>query len=130
MNCPVCKRNAMVTLEFNEIEIDFCTQCDGIWLDKGELELLLGHSEKAKELLNSFKINSGNAEIVRKCPICRKKMQKIIAGNTKSKVLIDKCRKDDGLWFDKGELHNIVENAQLDENNRIKTLLTDMFGTN
>ncbi len=127
MNCPVCQQNAMVSLELNEIEIDFCTQCDGIWLDKGELELLLGHSEKAKKLLNSFKTDSENTEKVRKCPICYKKMQKIIVGNAKSKVQIDKCRDGDGLWFDKGELNNIFENAQLDEDNKIKLLLTNMF---
>ncbi len=127
MNCPVCEQNAMVTLELNDVEIDFCTQCDGIWLDKNELELLLGHEERAKKLLNSFKVDSENTEKVRKCPICYKKMQKIIVGNTKSKVLIDKCRKGDGLWFDKGELSNIIENAQLDENNKIKALLTNMF---
>lgn len=127
MNCPVCKQSAMVTLELDEVEIDYCTQCDGIWLDKGELELLLGEPQKAKDLLNSFQADAGNAEKVLKCPICYKNMQKIIVGNTKSKLLIDKCRKGDGLWFDKGELHNIVENAQLDENNKIKTLLTDMF---
>jgi len=55
MDCPVCK-NAMITLELQEVEIDYCTDCGGIWLDAGELELLLGEPEKAKQLLGSFKI--------------------------------------------------------------------------
>jgi len=46
MDCPVCK-NAMITLELEEVEIDHCTNCGGIWLDAGELELLLGQPEKA-----------------------------------------------------------------------------------
>ena len=127
MNCPVCKQSAMVTLELNEVEIDYCMECEGIWLDAGELELLLGEPEKAKKLLNSFEINQENPEKPRKCPICYKKMQKIIVVSASPKLLIDKCSNNDGLWFDKGELQNIFEKAQLDENNKIKALLTDMF---
>ena len=127
MDCPVCKESAMITLELNGVEIDYCTQCEGIWLDAGELEQLLGEAKKSKELINSFKIDSNNDEEARKCPICDKKMQKIIIGSSGPKLLIDKCGKGDGLWFDKGELHDIVEKAQLDENNKIKALLTDMF---
>ena len=127
MDCPVCKQSAMITLELNEVEIDYCTQCAGIWLDAGELEQLLGDTKKSQELINSFKVDSHNAEVARKCPICDKKMQKIVIGSTEPKLLIDKCGKGDGLWFDKGELNDIVEKAQLDENNKIKTLLKDMF---
>jgi hypothetical protein len=129
MDCPVCK-NAMITLELQDVEIDFCTDCGGIWLDAGELELLLGEQEKAKRLLDSFKIDSKSAEKIRKCPICDKKMKKVIVGSSKPNLLIDKCRKGDGLWFDKGELGNIFDRAELDEDNRIQKLLTEMFGQN
>lgn len=126
MDCPVCK-NAMITLELEGVEIDYCTDCGGIWLDAGELELLLGEPEKAKQLLASFKIESKPTEEIRKCPICYKKMQKIIVGSSKPVLLIDKCRKGDGLWFDKGELHDILERAQMDEDNKIQKLLTNIF---
>jgi Zn-finger nucleic acid-binding protein len=101
-----------------------------IWLDAGELELLLGEPEKAKYLLNSFKMNSKSTERIRKCPICDKKMQKIIVGFSEPILLIDKCRRGDGLWFDKGELHDIFDRAQLDKDNKIQELLTEMFGHN
>ena len=54
-------------------------------------------------------------------------MQKVIVGSSKPTLLIDKCRKADGLWFDKGELHDIFERANLDKDNKIQKLLTDMF---
>lgn len=126
MDCPVCK-NAMITLELEEVEIDYCTECNGIWLDSGELELLLGEPEKTRRLLDSFKIDSECPEKPRRCPICDKKMQKIIVGSSKPVLLIDKCRKGDGLWFDRGELQDIFNRAKLDENNKIQKLLTDMF---
>ena len=129
MDCPVC-RNAMITLELADVEIDHCTECGGIWLDAGELEMLLGEHEKAKQLLDSFKVDSTSPEKLRKCPICDRKMQKIIVGSSQPILLIDKCRRGDGLWFDKGELHDIVERAQLDKDNKISKLLADMFGQN
>jgi len=128
MDCPVCK-NAMITFELAEVEVDYCTDCGGIWLDAGELELLLGDSQLAKELLDSFKIDTGYTENVRKCPICLKKMQKIIVGPSTPALLIDKCPRGDGLWFDKGELQDILNRAQLDKDNKIRKLLADMFGT-
>lgn len=128
MDCPVCKESAMITLELNEVEIDYCTVCNGIWLDAGELELLLGEPVKAKKLLDSFKIDLKSREKARKCPICDKKMQKVIVGSSQPVLLIDKCRRGDGLWFDKGELHDIFDRAQLDKDNKIQKLLADMFG--
>lgn len=127
MDCPVCK-NAMITLELAEVEIDHCTDCGGIWLDAGELELLLGEPEKAGQLLDSFKIDSNCAEKPRKCPICLKKMQKIIVGPSTHALLIDKCYRGDGLWFDKGELQDILDTAKLDKDNKIQKLLADIFG--
>ncbi|MFQ6035421.1 MAG: zf-TFIIB domain-containing protein [Sedimentisphaerales bacterium] len=129
MDCPVCK-NAMITLELADVEIDYCSECGGIWLDAGELELLLGQPEKAKDLLDSFKIETSTTERIRKCPICDKKMRKIIVGSSEPTLLIDKCRRGDGLWFDKGELQDILDRAQLDKDNKIQKLLADMFGQN
>ena len=129
MDCPVC-RNAMITFELEGVEIDYCTDCSGIWLDAGELELLLGDSHQAKQLLDSFEADRESAEKPRKCPICRKRMQKIAIGQCKSRFLIDKCRRDHGLWFDKNELHDIFDLVCLDKENKIQKLLTNMFGSN
>jgi Zn-finger nucleic acid-binding protein len=126
MDCPVCK-NAMITMELKDIEIDYCTGCKGIWLDAGELELLLGNSAKSKELLGSFKSSNVN-EAPRKCPICRKKMEKVTVGRDKPELLLDRCGRGDGLWFDRGELNTVIDKAVLDVDNKIKDLLADMFG--
>ncbi len=128
MDCPVCK-NAMIALELAEVEVDYCTDCGGIWLDAGELELLLGNSERAGQLLDSFKVDSTVSERRRKCPICLKKMQKINVGASASVLTLDKCSRGDGLWFDRGELQEILGRAVLDKDNKIQKLLADMFGS-
>ncbi len=125
MDCPVCKK-AMLVLELQQIEIDFCQQCSGIWLDSGELELLLDDSVEKKKLLDSFAVDANNAEKPRRCPKCSKKMNKVFVGDGK-KVLVDKCKKDHGIWFDNGELHDVVELGSIDKHNKIIELLNDMF---
>lgn len=40
MSCPVCKGSFREVLR-EGILIDVCTQCRGVWLDRGELEKLL-----------------------------------------------------------------------------------------
>ena len=128
MDCPVCD-NAMITLELADVEVDHCVNCGGIWLDSGELELMLGNPQKAWQLLSSFEVDSNSKENSRECPICNVKMDKIVIGKTNSALLIDRCPKRDGLWFDKGELQNIFDKAHLDDENRIRQLLADMFGS-
>ena len=127
MDCPVCK-NAMITMELEEVEIDYCTGCNGIWLDKGEMEMLLGDGGKSKELIGSFQKSPPTGEVQRQCPICDKKMEKIIVGDDRQALLLDRCGRGDGLWFDKGELSNIIDRAKLDEGDKIKRLLGEMFG--
>ena len=39
MHCPKCGCD-LEERKYEEVKIDVCTNCDGIWLDKGELDLL------------------------------------------------------------------------------------------
>lgn len=129
MDCPVCK-DAMITLELDEVEVDYCLGCSGIWLDAGELEMLLGDSNQAQTVLNSFKPDKNSDEKPRKCPICLKKMGKILVGPEKDCKLIDKCRKGHGLWFDKGELQDVIAMGSFDKERKVQKLLADIFGSN
>lgn len=118
----------MLTLELAEVEIDHCVNCGGIWLDAGELEFLLDDPQGARRLLDSFREVAAGSDPTRKCPICGKKMARIVVGSSQPPLLIDKCRRSDGLWFDRGELPDILERGELDEDSRIQRLLADVFG--
>ena len=41
LQCPRCD-GTLVEIDFEEVQIDRCTNCHGIWLDAGELERLTG----------------------------------------------------------------------------------------
>ena len=45
MHCPACKTTILAMTERQGIEIDYCPQCRGIWLDRGELDRLLARAE-------------------------------------------------------------------------------------
>ena len=41
MKCPVCKDVTLLMSERHGVEIDYCPECRGIWLDRGELEKIM-----------------------------------------------------------------------------------------
>jgi Zn-finger nucleic acid-binding protein len=43
MECPSCKVNLVMT-DRNGIEIDYCPNCRGVWLDRGELDKIIERS--------------------------------------------------------------------------------------
>lgn len=40
MNCPVCNIPLTMTDRLG-VEIDYCTKCRGVWLDRGELDKII-----------------------------------------------------------------------------------------
>ena len=46
MKCPVCKDVTLLMSEKKGIEIDYCPECRGIWLDRGELEKIIERSRQ------------------------------------------------------------------------------------
>ena len=125
MDCPVCEV-PMIVFELDEIETDYCTECKGIWLDAGELEILLEDAEATQRLLASF-APATTDEAHRPCPICRKPMQKALIGHGDEAVLIDRCPKAHGLWFDRGELVEVLKQGALDPDGKVARLLNDMY---
>jgi hypothetical protein len=44
MKCPTCTDTALVMSDRQGVEIDYCPQCRGVWLDRGELDKLIERS--------------------------------------------------------------------------------------
>ncbi|NVO06706.1 MAG: zf-TFIIB domain-containing protein [Rhodoferax sp.] len=44
MKCPVCTTPDLLMSERQGIEIDYCPQCRGVWLDRGELDKIIERS--------------------------------------------------------------------------------------
>lgn len=46
MQCPVCKDVSLVMTDRQNVEIDYCPQCRGVWLDRGELDKIIERSQQ------------------------------------------------------------------------------------
>lgn len=126
MKCVACKQ-PMLVLELDRIEIDYCLDCRGVWLDAGELELLLENADDVAEVLkNAVKAGAAGGS-GRKCPICLKRMEEIAIG-TDPAVHIDRCRQGHGIWFDRGELKEIIAILGGLADGKVAGLLKDVFG--
>ena len=134
MDCPACK-GVVVVVEYQRIELDYCTKCYGVWFDAGELALLTerlgleGGSLTVSEIVALPEKRV--AEKARRCPICRKKMKKVTIGSA-SEVLIDVCTRGHGVWFDGGEVGQVLgqlkdKHAAADKQGRGIDFLGEVF---
>lgn len=135
MICPVCDE-AMLVVEYHKVELDYCNSCKGVWLDAAELELLLeSHSfEEAKALLDGIleSREAVSSEKKRGCPICGHKMKKTAIGEEPG-ILIDICRDEHGLWFDGGEVSQLLKHltgkhlSRHDSKEQVLSFLEEVF---
>jgi Zn-finger nucleic acid-binding protein len=95
----------MIVVEHKQIELDYCTKCRGVWFDEGELELML---EKNKLGGPPHLPEAESSEEKRKCPVCGRKMKKVLAGQ-EPRLIIDACPEEEGLWFDGGEVNQLIK---------------------
>lgn len=127
MKCPACSQ-ALVVVERESIEVDWCPRCRGIWFDAGELELL---AEKAGRDLAPGALgqvaDAAVRERRRRCPRCRRKMTKMeLPGD--GPVIVDRCA-EHGIWFDAGELGSMMRSLadQREPSAHVVTFLGETF---
>jgi len=44
MKCPVCSNANLMMTDRSGVEIDYCPECRGVWLDRGELDKIIERS--------------------------------------------------------------------------------------
>ncbi len=49
LKCPVCKDVTLLMSEKNGVEIDYCPECRGIWLDRGELDKIMDRARGVRD---------------------------------------------------------------------------------
>ncbi len=130
MQCPACEEAQMLVLEFELVEVDYCPRCGGVWLDSGELELV---GEKAGalrgELLGALEAEEGSppAGGRRRCPVCGKGLREVEA-DAEPPIVVDRCPRRHGLWFDRGELGAVVRAAGAQEDNVLARFFAELGG--
>lgn len=128
MNCPICE-TPLIALELDQVEVDHCRACGGVWLDPDEMDLLLEGSAGREEIRANLKWGEPIDEKTRRCPICRHKMEKarVRREGGGAGIQIDRCGRGHGTWLDGGELHAIVALSEFPEAHRIHEFLQAVF---
>jgi Zn-finger nucleic acid-binding protein len=128
MRCCRCS-DEMLIVEYAQIEIDYCPDC-GIWLDSGELELVLAEAGSDEACVREGQEVSPLADDKPvRCPACRKKMTKGPYDGLACSV-VDRCPAGDGVWLDRGELKEIIQahTRSKEGDSAVLTFLSNIFG--
>lgn len=83
-----------------DVTVDQCPNCEGMFLDRGEIKRITGH-DKLDELLTRHVGLDSDSELV--CPGCGMVMDLEDAGGTHVEV----CLSCHGVWLDAGELEKL-----------------------
>ena len=101
MWCPKCRKKSLEsrTVGSSGVRVEVCTDCRGIWFDKGELEAAVSVAAKDLRLTGD---TTGTGLV---CPACRKLLYSMCYPQTY--VRVDMCNSCGGLWLDVKELREI-----------------------
>ena len=113
MKCPKCDSD-MEKVTIENLELDRCIACNGIWFD--EFELADFNKIKGSEL-----VDIGNSSIGRKqnendlikCPKCDSRMIRMVDAK-QSHIWFEHCGSCFGHFFDAGELKDLKKNTVMD----------------
>ncbi len=115
LTCPSCssfmKQHCLMDTMGESFMIDYCTGCGGFWLDRGEFMKIVkaGANTVPAKILNTPNYKESDEfkpEGTRNCPRCSVVMPiKEIKG-----VNLDFCPQCAGIWFDKNELGDLINN--------------------
>lgn len=114
MDCPRC-RIEMNAIEFKGVELDQCSDCEGVWFDHGELETVresstneVNSSGLAKSMEGEIRKEEISSENELPCPRCGVTLTRFNY-LYESGIILDTCPNDCGIWVDDGELKLIRE---------------------
>ena len=113
--CPVDK-SGMLKIKIEDIFIDYCPICRGLWFDNGELTALLSKSVNREELTGSSEQNPRYNTFTKYCPDCSRKLSREICANN---LLLDLCESCHGIWLDGGEFAVLYFDALADGSSNI-----------
>jgi uncharacterized protein len=113
MNCPKCI-SPMVKFHFAGIEVDRCTNCQGIFFDEFEKELL-------QKMKGADAIDVGDAALGKDfnrvdlidCPRCGSRMIRMV-DLEQHHIWFEHCTVCGGSFFDAGEFRDLAHHTILD----------------
>jgi Zn-finger nucleic acid-binding protein len=118
MQCPK-DGNSLQVIDVRGINIDKCHQCDGLWLDHGELKAIcdMDLSEIEEELEEKYgnpTVELGEVSGYMRCPSCGEegRLTRHHVSYFHVPVQVDRCQQCHGMWLDDQELDALLDDKQ------------------
>ena len=113
MDCPKCHAK-METVSFQEIEVERCSGCQGIWFDMLEEERLKAlRAAKAIDVGEAALGKEHNAIVEIDCPKCQVRMVPMVDAK-QPHIWYESCPQCFGLFFDAGEFTDFQQETVID----------------
>lgn len=102
--CIKCN-TAMVPKMVEDVEVDLCPSCRGLWLDRDEIRQLAEKSDESLLELREAVAEQDAAQpapstVSPPCPACGGKLTLAVLGS----IYVEHCSACDGIYLDRGEL--------------------------
>ncbi len=116
MHCPKCSADMEIT-SYDEIKVDRCTQCQGLWFQPEELRALRDDIWMADYILDT-----GDAKVGKKynrigaihCPQCDADMMQEF-DKEQPHIIYESCPAGHGTFLDAGEFTDLVHKTFWDK---------------
>jgi len=112
MKCPKCRSETLNEFKIEDVAVDRCSSCDGIWFDAHELAQLL--AEDAKQVA-SLSRGRTHEELDGKRGVCPRDTEELLRvySVVDKAVIIDACPECRGIWLDGGEFEKLFAARRL-----------------
>ena len=108
MKCPKCL-GSMGTVNLNDVEIDRCEKCHGLFFDHLEKETLQGmQGAESIDIGDEFIGARFNEILDVACPKCQTKMEHVLHTDP-FEIKFESCPSCKGIYFDAGEFRDYLE---------------------
>lgn len=117
----------METEYLGAVEFERCPNCRGIFLDIGELQMLVRHPDF--RMLENAETPHSDEEDKKEasCPRCNVKMESY--RRIMGELRLDMCPTCNGLWLDQGELVRLQDSDDANTFDRLATRLRGLGDT-
>ena len=115
--CIKCKQELRST-QVEEVELDVCSGCGGLWLDRGEIQQL---ARKPAEAITGLRaqiyegpdprLEQAADALDTPCPACGGKLTLVNLGA----IQAERCAECEGLFLDRGELDRAMAEVECGE---------------
>jgi|SRR5690242_20066072 len=106
MNCPRCETDTLVSFAIEDVTVDRCSNCAGVWFDAEELSQLWNEEARHVSQLLKGVMSEQFSRKIAHCPRDGSELMRAYSAIDHA-VILDFCGDCRGVWLDIGEFQKL-----------------------